>query len=28
LAEALRDRLLGSGGTGRSIKVSFNKPDC
>ena len=28
LAEALRDRLLGSGGTGRSIKVSFNKQGC
>ncbi len=28
LAEALRDRLLGSGGTGRSIKVSINKPGC
>jgi hypothetical protein len=28
LAEALRDRLLGSGGTGRSIKVSFNKTGC
>ena len=28
LADALRDRLLGSGGTGRSIKVSINKPGC
>ncbi len=28
LAEALRDRLLDSGGTGGSIHISINKPGC
>ena len=28
LAEALRDRLLDSGSTGRSINISMNKPGC